>query len=354
VLTLEQLPSGRWTVTRDGAPFDGDFATAGEALAAGQADPEPIVASAATLEAPTQPCTGCQDCADCTDCAQAPLVAGAAPNVPDSPPAEWFADPGFTDDTTVPFYDVNDRGERISDTPYARGCPLTITADGQVYGHLASWGTCHVGFEGQCITPPRSPSGYAYFRTGEVVTASGERVPVGALTVNTGHAATDVALSASQAAAHYDNTGTCAALVACGEDPYGIWVAGTIRPGASAEQVQALQKLSGDWRAVRGQLELVAALAVNVPGFPVPRYSLAAAAMPVRQTVEDGQTVALIAAGSAGLARAVDQPWTRDIARLEAQVADLLRLVGPNRAGLLASARSAASSRARAALEGTQ
>jgi hypothetical protein len=35
---------------------------------------------------------------------------------------------------------------------------------------------------------------------------------------------------------------------------------------------------SGDWRALNNQLELVAALSVVVPGFPVPRSQLALSA----------------------------------------------------------------------------
>lgn len=46
--------------------------------------------------------------------------------------------------------------------------------------------------------------------------------------------------------------------------------------------------ISGDWRSIGGHLELVAALAVNVPGFPVPRPALAASA---------GRQTALVAAG---------------------------------------------------------
>ena len=35
---------------------------------------------------------------------------------------------------------------------------------------------------------------------------------------------------------------------------------------------------SGDWRALNNQLELVAALSVVVPGFPIPRSQLALSA----------------------------------------------------------------------------
>ena len=133
------------------------------------------------------------------------------------------------------------------------------------------WGTCHIGLPGRCVEPPRSPSNYAYFRTGAVYTAEGTQVAVGHITLGTGHAGP--AASARAAAEHYDNTGTVVVDVAAGEDSHGIWVAGAVRPGTTPDQIRALRAapLSGDWRTIGGNLELVGALAVNVPGFPVPR-----------------------------------------------------------------------------------
>ena len=173
------------------------------------------------------------------------LIAAA---VPTAPPEAWFKDPGLTGPTA-----------------------LVIEDDGRVYGHIAAWGTCHIGQIGKCVEPPTSPSNYAYFRTGALQTAEGTSVAVGHLTMDTGHAGPRD--SASQAAAHYDNTGYVFADVAAGEDAYGIWVAGSLRPGIPAECVRVARSapISGDWRTIRGSLELVGALAVNVPGFPVPR-----------------------------------------------------------------------------------
>jgi hypothetical protein len=153
--------------------------------------------------------------------------------------------------------------------------PLTITEDGRVYGHLATWGTCHIGMQGVCTTAPHSKAGYAYFTTGAVHTDEGP-VAVGQITMGTGHA--QLRASAHAAAAHYDNTGSAVADVAAGEDAHGIWVSGLLRPNVTDEQRQALTAgaLSGDWRTINGALEMVAALAVNVPGFPIPRTSLAA------------------------------------------------------------------------------
>lgn len=168
--------------------------------------------------------------------------------IPTAPPEAWFKDPALTGPTA-----------------------LVVEDDGRVYGHIAAWGTCHIGQIGKCVEPPTSPSNYAYFRTGALRTAEGTSIAVGHLTMGTGHAGPRD--SANAAAEHYDNTGTVFADVAAGEDAYGIWVAGSLRPGITAEQVRVARSapISGDWRTIRGSLELVGALAVNVPGFPVPR-----------------------------------------------------------------------------------
>jgi len=192
-----------------------------------------------------------------------------------NPPTEWFANPGLTAAT-----------------------PLTIARDGRVVGHLATWDTCHVGISGECVTPPKSKTDYAYFRTGEVETADGSRVPVGQITMETGHAGRDAAAAA--AVAHYDDTGTGVADVAAGEDDIGIWVAGAMRPGVSEQQMYVLQatgSISGDWRRIGGNLELVAALAVNVPGFPIPRMEMAASA---------GVELSLVAAGIVTIDAGID------------------------------------------------
>jgi hypothetical protein len=190
------------------------------------------------------------------------LVAAA---IPTEPPADWFADP-------------------VLDGP----TPVTVTADGRVYGHLALFGTCHIGMPRGCTTPPRGGT-YAYFHTGEVLTAGGEPVAVGHLTFGTGHA--DMGANALAAASHYDDTGTVAADVRAGEDAHGIWVAGALRPHLSDEQIREFRAapLSGDWRRIGGRLELVAALAVNTPGFPVPRTR-------ARVLVASGHEQAVIAA----------------------------------------------------------
>lgn len=156
--------------------------------------------------------------------------------------------------------------------------PLTVTADGRVYGHVATWGTCHIGYKDRCVTPPRSKNGYRYFNTGQVLTAEDEVVNVGRLTAGTNHA--DIEFGAQPARDHYDNMGWAAAYVHSGEDEHGIWVAGAVAPDATEEQISRLRAsaVSGDWRAINNSLELVGVLAVNSPGFPIARAGIVAGA----------------------------------------------------------------------------
>lgn len=177
------------------------------------------------------------------------LVASAAAEFrPRTYAASMFADPRLTGPT-----------------------PIQMDDNGHIFGHLACYGECHRSIQNECVMVPRSASEYSQFLTSPPVRLDdGTSIPVGRLTVGTGHCA-DPNASGAAAAAHYDNTGTCFALVNVGEDAYGVWVSGVAAPWATAEQIEEglSAPLSGDWRAYRGRLELYAALAVNTPGYAV-------------------------------------------------------------------------------------
>jgi hypothetical protein len=181
--------------------------------------------------------------------------------IPTLPPAAWFTQPTFTGPT-----------------------PITVTDDGRVYGHIATWGTCHRGRLGTCVTPPKSPSAYSHFLLGATRCADGTVVPTGPLTLHGNHA--DLHHDHRTAQRHYEDTSVAAADVTVGEDDWGIWCAGALRPGVKPSLVRALRAAppSGDWRPIGGRLDLIAIHGVNPPGFPVPRYR-----------VEGGQRVALVA-----------------------------------------------------------
>lgn len=161
---------------------------------------------------------------------------------------------------------------------------LTVTDDGRVFGHLAQWKVCHIGVGNRCVIAPKTRTNYQLFRVGTVVCDDGSTVDVGKITLGTGHAHAQWGVIPSRE--HYDNTGWAAAIVNVGEDRFGIWVAGTLTTNMTPERVAELRQspLSGDWREVNGNLELIAALAVNNPGFPVYRE-------------QDGRAFSLVAAG---------------------------------------------------------
>lgn len=169
--------------------------------------------------------------------------------------------------------------------------PHPVSVDrstGRITGHLALWDSCHIGLPGRCVQPPRSATNYAAFHQSTIVTDDGERLAVGRLTVGGGHA--DARAGVRAAAEHYDTTGACWAFVRAGEDEHGIWISGMVNPAATAEQIAAAESapLSGDWRRVGAGLELVAALSVSTPGFPVRREFAA----------DDGMVDTLVAAAS--------------------------------------------------------
>lgn len=158
----------------------------------------------------------------------------------------------------------------FEDPKFTGPTPLGMDEHGRISGHLAVFGQCHRSVQSECVMVPRSPSEYTNFHTSPPLRLdNGQRLAVGRLTVGTGHA--DPKLRPVPAAAHYDNTGACFALVRAGEDEFGVWVSGVAAPWATTEQIdQGLHSpLSGDWRNFGQGLDLVAALSVNTPGFAV-------------------------------------------------------------------------------------
>ena len=223
---------------------------------------------------------------DITPIEAAALVACGAisASIPVVPPATWFTDPKLD-----------------------KATPLTVDDNGRVFGHIAAWHTDHIGMS-YGTRPPRSKSKYAFFHTGVVRTDDGKDTAVGNLTLAGGHASLEA--SAAEAVRHYDDTASAIADVHAGEDKHGIWVAGALRPGTTPERVRVFRASapSGDWRPIKGALELVAVCQVNVPGFPI-----------ARARVASGQVYALVAAGAAVLAKMKNDP----ISTLEMRIAAL-------------------------------
>ena len=222
------------------------------------------------------------------------LTAAVAGAVPVHPPAAWFDDPRLDGPT-----------------------PLTVDDDGRVFGHVATWGVCHIGNPqgpNVCTTAPRSMSGYAFFHLGELITDEGDPISVGQITFETDHAPLN---STPQGATrHYADTGTVAVHARAGEDRFGIWIAGALAEDLPVGQIRKLRaaKLSGDWRKINGRTEMIGVLAVNVPGFPIPRP-----ATQIRAAVDGPEIVSLVAAGILGQARPTESQQRARVKALAAR-----------------------------------
>lgn len=191
------------------------------------------------------------------------------------------------------FRDWKPPAEMFSNPQLDKPTPIKIE-NGRIYGHLADWRSCHIGFN-HCVRAPKSRSSYAHFHVGEVQTDAGP-LPVGKITLGGGHASTAPGTTLQAAVEHYDDSGTAVAVVRAGEDRHGIWISGVPIPGQEdAFASLPLYPLSGDWRTVGGHPEMIAALAVNTPGFGIPRV-----------TEEYGKVTALVAAGMLEEYRTID------------------------------------------------
>lgn len=170
------------------------------------------------------------------------LVAAVAPL---APPRAWFEVPE-ADELT----------------------PLTVTEEGAVYGHVATY-DCHRGFQGYCMTVPGTGtrSGFADFHLGQLETAEGDLINIGKITIGRGHA--DTGLTKAAAREHYDDVDCVAAFGRCYEGRLGTWFSGTLKSDITPERLRDFRANppSGDWRGG----ELIALHSVVVPGLPVYR-----------------------------------------------------------------------------------
>lgn len=197
------------------------------------------------------------------------VTAGAAPV---APPAAWFHEPEP---------ELGDP-RLVEQRDGSLAVPLTITDNGQVYGHVARWGQCHVADPmgpGVCVEPPESTEGYPDFHLGHVVCEDGTDVPTGVLVAGCDHPS--VRLAAPQARDHYAHNAAGWADVVASNGEFGPWVCGALRPEINELQLRVLRasSLSGDWRPIEGRNEMITAVAVNVPGFPIARRALVASGM---------------------------------------------------------------------------
>ena len=157
--------------------------------------------------------------------------------------------------------------ENFTDPGLTEVTPMFVDTDDRVFGHVAAWNEVHLALG---IPVPRSRTNYAYFANRSVETEDGF-VATGPLVIGGNHA--DVTLGMNEAIDHYANTCAAWADGCVGEDEFGIWISGQVRPGTKAETVYAgrASGVSGDWRWVGAGHELISVLSVNTPAFPTPR-----------------------------------------------------------------------------------
>lgn len=158
---------------------------------------------------------------------------------------------------------------------------IVVTADGQVYGHLATW-------DGRFgVRPPRPRDAYASFNQPGPLTERGQ-VETGPIFFMGGHpdhpvAGTDV----NKAYGGVENTWADVRVV---EGVHGPWISGHVRPGISEETIHAARcsRISGHWVGD----ELVAIVSVNVARFNIPGSGLSAENS---MRIEDGRVLELTA-----------------------------------------------------------
>jgi hypothetical protein len=184
---------------------------------------------------------------------------------------------------------------------FGRVTPITVTADGRVFGHVATHDVCHVGMRDTCTTAPVDDGGFEAFHRYDINIGP----LVGRLTYGGGqHPATcqccrghdDHAcdrLSSAGAIAHHDTMRTVAYVRAWeDQENNAIAVAGVLAATVEDEDIQALSRgrVSGDWRSDRGKLALVEVLTLarERPGFPLPTGRMAS----------NGEVLSLTAAGT--------------------------------------------------------
>lgn len=234
-----------------------------------------------------------------------PLIAASHTiTIPDLPIAEWFNEP-----TQLPEFGA-----------------ITVTDEGQLFGLLAPKNIAHRGYADKRITVPTKTVDYSRWMNRVTIVADGSRIATGPITMDCGHA--PMAGGSGESAKHYDNTCSVVATARVGENKHGIWIAGAVLPGVKPEQITRMLacQLSGDWRPHKekpGFRELVAALFVPVPGFPVaasPRIkmdhgALAASAVPMAwQSSPDDTIVPELTT------TAVQQPVAAEPSRIAAHI----------------------------------
>lgn len=220
------------------------------------------------------------------DTAEALTASAYTITIPELPPVEWFSEP-----TEVPEIGA-----------------ITVTEDGRFFGYLAPRHVAHRGFQKKRVTVPVGNVDYGIWMNRATLVDDGKggytKIATGPITMDCGHAPMSAAVKGAARQAHYDNACSVVATARVGENARGVWIAGSLIPGISAEQVAKMMacQLSGDWgphREKPGKRELAGALLVPRPGFPTAHHSF---------TLQGGELARTVTPVRFGVYAGVDEP----------------------------------------------
>lgn len=140
---------------------------------------------------------------------------------------------------------------------------LTITAEGQITGHIAAWNACHRTFTQRCVTPTYQTE-FDDFHQGEVLLDDGSKMRVGAITMAEGHG-----MTLEKYTKLLEDLSAQLGTVRLYADDHGIQACGQVHPDIEPEQLARVLagSPSGDWRLTDGDWLLHAIAYVNVPGY---------------------------------------------------------------------------------------
>lgn len=176
----------------------------------------------------------------------------------------------------------------------------TVTPEGRVYGHVASYDECHIGYLNRCISineiaDCNGNGDFEFAYAGFITADDDSRIPVGPIPIKGGHA--DRSLSWQAARSHYDDPASVVAYVVYGMDEFGLWYSGHLSPLATPEMVFTFlaHGVSLDAREINGDLRYLATCCVNLPGFQKLGVRLVADG----EVEEDARILSLVAAGGA-------------------------------------------------------
>lgn len=220
------------------------------------------------------------------DSAEALTASSYTITIPELPPADWFSEP----------IEVPEIGA------------ITVTEDGRFFGYLAPRHVAHRGFQKKRVTVPVGNVDYGIWMNRATLVDDGNggyaKIATGPITMDCGHAPMSASVKGAARQAHYDNACSVVATARVGENAKGVWIAGALLPGVTADQVSRMMacQLSGDWgphREKHGKRELAGALLVPRPGFPTAHHSF---------TLQGGELARTVTPVRFGTYAGVDEP----------------------------------------------